>query len=151
MDFVPVMIDYGMCIDIIVYKFLVFVYFFEQSFRLQCKWMKRNKKLKNNCVLFLAKHSNKSHSRLTLDRYCVQYNCLYNALHHNFPLILGKFNDAWNRSDIWRNLKSKPMKQWWRGSRTLYQLMMRVPSTGSSRTTIFKKSFIFSKGRLIRI
>lgn len=27
MDFVPVMIDYGMCIDIIVYKFLVFVYF----------------------------------------------------------------------------------------------------------------------------
>lgn len=29
MDFVFVMIDYGMCIDIIVYKFLVFVYFFE--------------------------------------------------------------------------------------------------------------------------
>lgn len=52
MDFVPVMIDYGMCIDIIVYKFLVFVYFFEQSFRLQCKWMKRNKKLKINCVVF---------------------------------------------------------------------------------------------------
>lgn len=52
MDFVPVMIDYGMCIDIIVYKFLVFVYFFEQSFRLQCNWMKRNKKLKINCVVF---------------------------------------------------------------------------------------------------
>lgn len=52
MDFVPVIIDYGMCIDIIVYKFLVFVYFFEQSFRLQCKWMKRNKKLKINCVVF---------------------------------------------------------------------------------------------------
>lgn len=32
MDFVPAMIDYGMCIDIIVYKFLVFVYFFWTKF-----------------------------------------------------------------------------------------------------------------------
>lgn len=68
MDFVPVLIDYGMCIDLIVYKFLVFVYFFEQSFQLQCKWMKRNKKLKINCVV-LSKHSNKSLFLLTLDMY----------------------------------------------------------------------------------
>lgn len=146
MDFVPVMIDYGMCIDIIVYKFLVFVYFFEQSFRLQCKWMKRNKKLKINCVVFWLNIQ----IRVILVWLLTGIMWLYNALHNNFLLNLGKINDAWNRGDIWRNLKSKPMKQWWRGSRTLRQLM-RVQSTVSSRTTIFKKSFIFSKGRLIRI